>query len=46
MTNRILDWIAAAIMMAALACAGASPVPANDCDRWDCGEDIREQRER
>jgi len=28
--NRLLDWIAAAIVMAALACAGASPIPQSE----------------
>jgi len=27
MMNRILDWVAAALVMGALACAGASPIP-------------------
>lgn len=43
MVNRILDVIAAAILMGALACAGASPIPRSACDDptfdgYDCGE--------
>lgn len=44
MTNRCLDWIAAALVMAVLSLACASPQPdayqrALDCPTYDCGED-------
>lgn len=42
--NRILDWLAAAILLAAMACAGASPEhigrygTLDNCSSYDCGE--------
>lgn len=37
MLNRLIDWTLAALVMGALACAGASPVPTAQCDTdTDC----------
>lgn len=42
MLNRMLDWIAAAIVVAIVSAACASPAPIEtewaDCPYYDCGE--------